>query len=643
MSGKEKLLVFGVFRKEGPLCYPIYFRRRNSKVVEVDIRQDENLMSPSDDFNSVGEIWEREGGELLAMQPEYGHIPLMRKKFFCLWSDWNLNLPVFLQNVRKFKAIFVDGAGARRFAGRIPCPVYSFPVFALYARCSEFLSGREGEKGKDEEQEIRKILERKSIDVIFLGNMNPGIHAKRNQLLRKILLLPPEYRVVVGLGIYNDDLYCDVIGRAKVVFNRTVRKEMNMRVFEAIRTFSLLLLEEDNEETWDYFEKWSEVIPYNEENLPELVKRYVDDTEEREKVVRQAFEKVRDMTSEKMWGKLIEAIYHVNSNLLEEDSIRNFDFQLKLATFRSFVNSIFNYLTRKPYASELLEKAEREAFELIEQAKDNRKKAEILNDLSFVFFSSMLKLEKDDMKALDELIKKATRYINSALAFYPSSVIIWFNSVILSYSIRDRASFLRSAKMCLKLISEQNISDIMGDVSGFPEPNFPFLFLHYDYFKREIELIWHRYFDNTEKLREEILKVISSALYFSLGKEALANGDFKEAENFFLEVIRRIPDFADAYYGMGIAKFNRKEFVDSARVMLKAYELDPLNVFEWGNVIAALSLSRNREKLERIFQEMNTIASRLYITSGMNIKLTGKASIRIKSVNELVSELRENL
>lgn len=640
VSRKEKFLVFGVFRKEGPSCYPIYFRRRNSKVVEVDIRQDENLLSPSDDFNSVADIWEREGGELLAMQPEYGHIPLMRRKFFCLWSDWNLNLPVFLQNVRKFKAIFVDGAGARRFKGRIPCPVYSFPVFALYARCSDFLAG--AEKEKNEEQEIRKILEGKSIDVIFLGNMNPGIHAKRNQLLRKILLLPPEYRVVVGLGIYNDDLYCDVIGRAKVVFNRTVRKEMNMRVFEAIRTFSLLLLEEDNEETWDYFEKWSEVIPYNEENLPELVKRYVNDTREREKVVRQAFKKVRDMTSKKMWGKLIESIHHVNSNL-EEDFVRNFDFQLKLATFRSFVNSIFNYLTRKPYASELLEKAEKEAFELMEEAKDNRKKAEILNDLSFVFFSSMFKVEKDERKFIDELVKKATRYINSALAFYPSSVIIWFNSVILNYSIGDKASFLRSAKMCLKLISERNISDIMGEVSGFPEPNFPFLFLHYDYFKREIELIWHRHFDNTEKLREEILKVISSALYFSLGKEALANGDFKDAENFFLEVIRRIPDFADAYYGIGVAKLNGKEFMDSARVMLKAYELDPLNVFEWGNVIAALSLSGSREKLRKILQEMHTIASRLYIMRGMDIKLTGKMRIRIKSVDELLSELRENL
>lgn len=640
MEKKEKLLVFGVFRKDGVVCYPIYYRRDKDKILEVDIRQSENLISSSDDLNSVGDIWEKEGGELLVMQPEYGYVPLIRRKFFCLWSDWNLNLPVFLQNVRKFKAIFVDGAGARRFGGKLPCPVYPFPIFSLYAKCNEFLAT--GERGEDE---VKKILERKCIDIIFLGNMNPGIHAKRNQLLRKILLLPSKYKVVVGLGIYNEDLYCDIIGRAKIVFNRTVRKEMNMRVFEAVRTFSLLLLEEENEETWDYFDKWSEVIPYNEENLVELIKRYVEDDDERERVVKRAFEKVRDMTSKKMWEKLIEQIYRVNSSLEGKDDnfIHDFDFQLKLATFRSLINSIFNYLGHRTYISELLDRVENEAFELMEETKDNRKKAEILNDLSFVFFSSMLKINKDDRETLEEFIKKTTRYINSALAFYPSSVIIWFNYVILSYAIKDRVSFLRSAKTCLKLISEQNISDIMGEVRGFPEPNFPFVFLHYNFFKREIELVWHRYFDDTEKLRREILKVITSALYFSLGKEALSNGDFKDAENFFLEVIRMIPDFADAYYGMGLAKLNRKEFVDSARVMLKAYELDPLNVFEWGNVIAALTLSGNREKLWKILREMKTIASRLYIMQGMNIKLTGKESIRIKSVEELLRELRENL
>jgi len=409
-----------------------------------------------------------------------------------------------------------------------------------------------------------------------------------------------------------------------------------MRVFEATRTLSLLFLEDENEETWDYFEKWKEVIPYNEDNLVELIEKYVQDDKEREKVVISAFEKVSQFSYDSMWAKIIEIMHEFERSEKssgQDDYFSQYDsFEMKLATFRSLINSLVN-LT---YDSSLLDIAEKKAFELLELAGDKRKKAEILNDLAFLFFFFLYKV-KDNEDDFRKLREKAIRYIDSALAFNPSSVIIWFNSARLNYSIGDRRGHLKSAGNCLNLISKKPIYEILGEVSGLPNPNSPFLFFRYDFFKREIELSWHRYFDDTEKLREEILKIIISSIYFTLGREALDNGDFSEAEKFFFEVLRRIPDFPEAYFGLGLSKLGKGEYKEAASVMLKGYELDPLNLQQWNNIIYSLSLSGNKSKLKEIFEEMKIISSRLYVMGGMDIKV-GNRRLRVKSAGELFSE-----
>lgn len=553
----------------------------------------------------------------LLWNPEYSFSPSYLKRYPVIVGDWNLNFYIVLQNINKFSVIFTDGVGSQNLSGRIPAKVVGVPLFVLYV--DVFLK-----------ENLSSVMKKKKIDILFVGSLNPGIHQARNRLLKKILTIPEDYRVVVASGLYNNDLYSDLLSKSKIVFNYSVRNEMNMRVFEAMKTACCLFLEDNNIETWWYIRKFEDAVAYNEANLIDLVLRYIQDDNERERVAVSGYNSMRKITKsyvyKKIWEEIKDGVFDTyNSNFISE-----------VSSFRSFVNHLFNF----PICinDQNLDYAENWGLSLAEKS-DTFVRSSVLSDLSFMYTISASKI--DDTNKKRYMLDKAIKYINSAVAFSPRSLIYWYNLAFLNYSAKNIREFQIACSNFLKIASTLSPGESMKEIRGYPEPFSPIIFSHYTFFKSYIDLIWVQNFEKTDFLRNEILKVLMAQLYFFLSNVSLDYGDLKESENFCNQAINIFQGFSALYYLLGKIKMAQGDFQSASLIYTKAYEMDPFFVDKWPEVLSALLLSGNKDKFEDVLKEMKLISKRLYIFSGRTLSLSVgqfQENIVIKSIRDLINE-----
>jgi FkbM family methyltransferase len=145
------------------------------------------------------------------------------------------------------------------------------------------------------------------IDVLFVGNLHPAVQRERLTWLGRLGALSDRYRISIHQGLY-DDQYRDLVRQSKIVFNRSIRGECNMRVFEAAAGGALLFQEEGNREVEAYFQDRKECVLYNEHNLEELLAYYLEHEDERLAIVEAALSKVGEFTFAKLWSQHLTQI-----------------------------------------------------------------------------------------------------------------------------------------------------------------------------------------------------------------------------------------------------------------------------------------------------------------------------------------------
>ncbi|MBI4661883.1 MAG: glycosyltransferase [Verrucomicrobia bacterium] len=107
-------------------------------------------------------------------------------------------------------------------------------------------------------------------DVTFIGNLNHDIHRIRARILAKIARLSDRYRVAIRTNIHGRD-YANFLARSRIVVNHSVRREMNLRGYEAPACGALLFMEESNLEVSDFLRPGEECVLYREDNLEDLL------------------------------------------------------------------------------------------------------------------------------------------------------------------------------------------------------------------------------------------------------------------------------------------------------------------------------------------------------------------------------------
>ncbi len=133
--------------------------------------------------------------------------------------------------------------------------------------------------GADSEIHSKKNVN-KIYDIGFVGSVNGSSHQKRVNLLNKINSV---VKVSYSRCWWNE--MAEFFSASKIVFNNAINNDLNMRLFEAMSTGSFLLTDlAINSGQEEMFKDREDLCIYNEDNIVDKVKYYLQNESEREKI-----------------------------------------------------------------------------------------------------------------------------------------------------------------------------------------------------------------------------------------------------------------------------------------------------------------------------------------------------------------------
>ncbi len=147
----------------------------------------------------------------------------------------------------------------------------------------------------------------RDIDVLFVGNLHAAVQRERLPWLGRLARLSERWKVVITAGVFGDG-YRALLARARVVFNRSIRGECNLRAMEAAAAGALLFQEADNREVHDYFRHLRECVCYREDDLEARLEHYLAHEGERAALAQAARERVREYRFDALWGRALRVI-----------------------------------------------------------------------------------------------------------------------------------------------------------------------------------------------------------------------------------------------------------------------------------------------------------------------------------------------
>lgn len=208
-------------------------------------------------------------------------------KRFLIVSDWHFHAEVINEYIEQFDQVFSDRQmkdylHQKGFHSVEYWPAYSFTPALL-----------------------EQAPQKKIIDVCFLGNTNPAYYQQRNLYLRRLSALDPNYRIVICNHIPHPD-YGHILGASKLVFNHSLRSEMNLRAYEAAICSSLQLIEDSNLEVRDFLA--DACVLYNQQNFEALIHYYLKHDAEREILAQKAHQQIQKYSYTEQFTNLLHKI-----------------------------------------------------------------------------------------------------------------------------------------------------------------------------------------------------------------------------------------------------------------------------------------------------------------------------------------------
>jgi GT2 family glycosyltransferase/tetratricopeptide (TPR) repeat protein len=222
-----------------------------------------------------------------AVPPRLWEVPV---PILGLAPDWNLNWHYYRHALPRCDAVLTDapGAAALQRAGL----GHAFAA-NLYGLGPSF-----GDVAPDGPRDI---------DLLFVGNVHRAVQRSRLPWLGRLARLAGRHRVVIASGVFGAE-YRRLLGRAKLVFNRSVRGECNQRAFEAVAAGALLLQERENEEVPHYLKPGVEYAPYGEDDFEAVVEHYLTHDDEREQMVAAAGARLPGLTFARLFDAALETL-----------------------------------------------------------------------------------------------------------------------------------------------------------------------------------------------------------------------------------------------------------------------------------------------------------------------------------------------
>jgi glycosyltransferase involved in cell wall biosynthesis/Flp pilus assembly protein TadD len=232
--------------------------------------------------------------EFIALELHYSTVPP------CLWSapvplvglaaDWNLLWHHSRRSLRRCELVLTDITGVETLGRE---DIHHARVANLFGCERAFLE--------------MPLDTARDIDALFIGNLNPAVQRERLPWLARLARLASRWNVVIRTNVYGVE-YRRLLCRSRVVFNRGIRRECNMRTFEAAAAGCLLFQEAGNLEVPAYFQDRQECVYYDEDNLEALLEHYLSHEDERKAIAERAQAKVPQFSFENLWDGYLEII-----------------------------------------------------------------------------------------------------------------------------------------------------------------------------------------------------------------------------------------------------------------------------------------------------------------------------------------------
>lgn len=133
----------------------------------------------------------------------------------------------------------------------------------------------------------------RDLDITFLGNLHPVVQRTRLPWLDRLRTLEDRYRVHIGQACQGRE-YGELLARSRIVFNRSVRGEVNLRCFEATACGALLFCERENLEIRNYFREGDEVVLYGPDDFEQKLRYYLENEAARDKIAQAGQRRVQE-------------------------------------------------------------------------------------------------------------------------------------------------------------------------------------------------------------------------------------------------------------------------------------------------------------------------------------------------------------
>ncbi|MAG37541.1 MAG: hypothetical protein CL878_14995 [Dehalococcoidia bacterium] len=214
--------------------------------------------------------WRLEYNPLPGRGPAECPLPLV-----AVVGDWNLTLSNLIGTLHLCDHIVTDRAGVSALRR---CGLQNVSFLPWYSY----------------EPDVHRLLPDtpRIYDITFAGNLNHDVQRERATWLRRLALLGRRYRVRIETGVFGED-YGRLLNQSKIVFNRSIKGELNQRAHEAAACGALVLLEDTNVEVRDVFAPGRECVLYNEDNFERVIEQWLADDEGLERVARAGHERVQ--------------------------------------------------------------------------------------------------------------------------------------------------------------------------------------------------------------------------------------------------------------------------------------------------------------------------------------------------------------
>lgn len=184
---------------------------------------------------------------------------------------------------------------------------------------------------------VSKKFANRGTDVIAIATCNSSFYHERYKTLYKLVENKKRrLKIRVFDGIKRSEIY-KYYQKSKIVLDRA--HTLSNRSYEAALNGCLLFSHEDNILINDFWTPWEEYIPYNDDNLAELIDYYIQNPELSESIILKTRQKVNNLPV--TWGEMV---------WLRIGAAYNWDVSIQERIKRSQAtpNSILHYRTATP-------------------------------------------------------------------------------------------------------------------------------------------------------------------------------------------------------------------------------------------------------------------------------------------------------